>query len=173
MDRVSEEIARSSYLPTLMQPNKDVYKKAILSYNYTEDWKKNIHPEILKKFKTYKRSIEKKLMMKINNLKEYELFRIYRYRNLSIKIEKYRYQQLANRHKNKKIKNANNKKSKESKSFFKIENFLNHRTNAKGNPEAILVKWEKYSSSHNSWEPVEHLRKYVPELVDDYLKDIE
>lgn len=172
MNNVSEEIARASYLPILMQPKQDVYKKAVLSYNYTKDWKKNIQLEVLKKFKPYKCYIEQKLMTKINNLKEYELFRTYKYWALSNKIEKYK-QQMANQHKNRKVKKINIRTSKESHRFYEIEKFLNHRLNSKGKPGSILVKWVGYNSSYNSWEPINHLRNYVPDLVDDYLNDFE
>ncbi|XP_015840156.1 histone-lysine N-methyltransferase SUV39H2 isoform X1 [Tribolium castaneum] len=45
---------------------------------------------------------------------------------------------------------------------FVVEKILDHKVS--GDKQMFLVKWENYSESHNSWEPLEHL-EHCPKIL--------
>jgi hypothetical protein len=54
----------------------------------------------------------------------------------------------------------------ESESLYTVEKLIGVRT--KQNKRQFLVRWDGYDSSEDTWEYVDELRKYVPEIVKDY-----
>lgn len=50
--------------------------------------------------------------------------------------------------------------------LFTVEKLIDVRT--KYNKRQFLVRWDGYDSSEDTWEYVEELRKYVPDIVKDY-----
>lgn len=54
----------------------------------------------------------------------------------------------------------------ESESLYTVEKLIGVRT--KHNKRQFLVRWDGYDSSEDTWEFVDELRKYVPDIVEDY-----
>ena len=73
------------------------------------------------------------------------------------------------------MNSSTNSSSDTSENVFVVENVIGRRaakiTRANRTGVEYLVKWKGYSTSNNSWEPEDGLRKNAARYVDRYLKE--